>query len=91
MEDTNKELERLQRELLAEEDPLDEELYALLDDDELPTQEALPQEPIPEPAPAANTDEARQNKLVTGLMIAASALCCGIIGVLIYWLANFVR
>ncbi len=86
MDDTNKELERLQRELLAEEDPLDdEELYALLSDNEPVQEEEIFEEP------EAEEEAPRQNKLVIGLMIAASALCCGIIGVLIYWLVNFVR
>ena len=36
-----------------------------------------------------DSDEERKDGLTVGLMITACALCVGIIGVMIYWLENF--
>ena len=110
-DDTKQELERLERELLAqepEEDVLDDAVIrelmeetepAFEDPDFIHTQrkkmvycnysndygrdlkqfaESGGQEP-----------EKKEDKLLIGLMIAASGLCLGIIGVLIYWLVAY--
>ncbi len=110
MEDTNKELERLERELLAEEtDPLeDAELMALLKEDTAPafddptdfghTDEPVRnfsndygQEQVPEKEPEADTLKKKDDKVIIGLLITASALCLGILGVLVYWMEAFIR
>ncbi len=106
MEDTNQELERLEKELLAVEDPLaDEELFALLNDEPAPAfdapediQEA--QEPAyrnysnnygQTPGEASEVTASKDDKVVIGLLITASALCLGILGVLVYWMEHFIR
>lgn len=43
-------------------------------------------EPQPEEAPVDEQTKKRDDKIVIGLMIAACALCLGILGLLIYWL-----
>lgn len=43
-------------------------------------------EPEPEEAPVDEQTKKRDDKIIIGLMIAACALCLGILGVLIYWL-----
>ena len=118
MKDTNKELDRLERELLADCKPVtDEEVDSILDDALLREILAEGKEPafadpdkIREPAepmtycnysndygrdisdPAENGGEEKMakkkksDKVLIGLMITASALCLGIIGLLIYWL-----
>ena len=43
----------------------------------------------PEEAPVDEQTKKRDDKIVIGLMIAACALCLGILGVLIYWLVAF--
>ena len=108
MDDKQKELERIQKALLAEEEdqPLedilnDEELNALLNDEPAPAFDD-PEE-IRDPKrqgyqnfannygndPKEETEEDRKalnEKVILGLMITASVLCLGIIGVLGYWL-----
>lgn len=124
MEDTQKELQRLEQELLADEVPEEKESIdsedIFLDDDllrEVMAADAAPafEDPdkIHEPAEpmvycnysndygkdlqgSAEADEAEQakkknDKVIIGLMIAASGLCVGIIGILIYWLAAFLN
>ena len=46
-------------------------------------------EPAPEEAPVDEQTKKRDDKIILGLMIAACALCLGIVGLLIYWLAAF--
>lgn len=121
MEDTRKELERLEQELLADEEMTltEKELDELfLDDDllrEVMEEDAAPafEDPdkIHEPAEpmvyynysndygkdlqeaadagAEETAKKKNDKLIMGLMITASALCLGIVGILIYWLEAF--
>lgn len=108
MEDTQKELERLQKELLAEEpDILDDKvLEELLKEPEPafddPDEIHDSQEPMAyrnysndygrdaqEEAPAA--EQKKEDKVLIGLMITASVLCVGILGVLTYWLAVFLK
>lgn len=115
MEDTRKELERIQNELLKDETVSleellqDEELNALLQE---PTEPAFDDpEKIHDPrqpmvyqnyanqygsAEKKAQEESRMarrkqkdDKIIVGLMITASALCLGIIGVLAYWLTVF--
>ena len=122
MKDTNEELERLERELLAE-DPVDvadvlsqEEADVLLDeliaaetgpafDD--PDKIHEPEEPMvycnysndygrdlqefAEDSGVEDAKKKRQETVVLGLMITASCLSLGIIGVLCYWLAAFLK
>ncbi len=106
-DDTREELERIEKELLAEESELD----GILEDDIIrevlaePAFEDMdeikdPEEPLvycnysndygretEEPAP--EKQEAADDKVNIGLMIASSVLALGIIGVMIYWLAKF--
>lgn len=108
MEDTSKELERIQKELLKEDTVSLDELLA---DEELNALLSEPEEQIPEKAEQlvyhnfANgygscgekaEEDARMgrkkkkdDRVILGLMITASALCLGIIGVLAYWLTVF--
>lgn len=119
MEDTQKELERLEKELL-EEQPQEDGVDVILDDEllwEIIAEGATPAfedpETIHEPAepmvycnysndygkdlqaePKDLEEETaakkkRSDKLIIGLMIAASALCVGIMGILIYWWEAF--
>lgn len=122
MKDTNEELERLERELLAEE-PIDaadvlslEEADVLLD--ELLAEDAVPAFDDPDKIHApkepmvycnysndygrdlqdfANDSgleaarKKRQEAVVLALMITASCLCLGILGVLCYWMVTFLR
>ncbi len=109
--DREQELERLEKELLAQEreedileDPvilevLQEAGPAFEDPDVIHT----PKEPmvycnysndygrdLKNFAESGGQEEKKtEDKLVTGLMIAASCLCLGIIGVLIYWLVAY--
>lgn len=106
MDERNEELERIQKELLAEEDTVsledileDEELNALLNEKpepafDDPEQITEPEGEMPynnfangygEPA-RQEQQAAQRDKVLMGLMIAASALSLGIIGILIYWL-----
>ena len=96
MEDTRKELERLERELLAEEE-IGEIPELALDDLEEPVaysndsndySEEL-QEFAETGGEEATGKEKKNDKAIIGLMITASVLCLGIIGVLIYWLEVF--
>lgn len=121
MEDTRKELERLEQELLADEAMTltEKELDELfLDDDllrEVMAEDAAPafEDPdkIHEPAEpmvycnysndygkdlrktadasVEETAKKKNDKVIMGLMIAASVLCVGIIGIMIYWLEAF--
>ena len=121
MDERNKELERIQKELLAQEDTIpleelsvddilaDEELGALLSEKKEPAFEDPDQICDPEgemrynnfandygkntEADGDEEDEAlraaRNEKIQIGLMIAACALCLGIIGILIYWINMF--
>ena len=110
MEDTNKELERLQRELLAEEsDDLDELLADFLDEPtpafDDPEKIYEPEEPMvycnysndygkdlkefAENGGDMKKKKKKDDKVLIGLMITASVLCLGILGVLIYWLETF--
>ena len=112
-DDTKQELERLERELLAQE--LEEDI---LDDVGMPeliqeTEPAFedpdfihfPMEPmiycnysndygrdLKQFAESVGQEpEKKEDKLLVGLMITASGLCLGIIGVLIYWLVAYLR
>lgn len=105
MEDTRKELERLERELLAEEAPVEEEGIdgpAFDDPEEIyDSEEPMVycnysndygkelQEFAETGGEEATGKEKKNDKAIIGLMITASVLCLGIIGVLIYWLEVF--
>ncbi len=113
MEDTNKELERIEKELLAmeteppveEADPLaDAELYALLKEDvepafDDPSDFRDTDEPVrnfsndygESPEPEVDGKKKKDDKIIIGLMIGASALCLGILGILVYWMEAFIR
>ncbi len=108
MENTNKDLDWLQEQLLAEEDPLDDEqLYALLKEDpepafDDPADYREPKDPhiyrnysnaygAEAPESQTNRQKERDDKTIIGLMITASALCLGILGVLVYWMEAFIR
>ncbi len=94
MEDTRKELERIQEELLRDETV---SLDDILNDLELNNllREPAKQEPAvilaQEPAEEKSEDtmsrrKKKDDKVLIALMATASALCLGIIGVLAYWL-----
>lgn len=109
MEDTNKELERLQQELLAEESNDLDELLADFLEEPLPAfddPEKIydPKEPMVYcnysndygkdlQEFAENGDDMKKkkkdDKTLIGLMLTASVLCLGILGILIYWLEEF--
>ena len=104
MDDQQKELERIQKALLADEDERNPDT----DRQNTPTdRRSKPAFENPEeirdpqhqgyrnfannygrtdPPPKAEEKTGSNDKLVLGLMVAASALCLGIIAVLIYWL-----
>ena len=108
MEDTRKEMERIQRGLLTDEETAmsldeilaDEELNALLN--EKPAEPAFddpekihdPREPLVYnnfandygAPPVSDSKKRRDDSVVVGLMITASVLSLGIIGILSYWL-----
>ncbi len=103
--DTQKELERLESELLTEAEELTEEdLLADLDLEGIFDELAEPVE-VPEHAAYSNypndySDELQDfaeppekqyfsDKLTIGLMLTACGLCLGIIGVMLYWLNTF--
>lgn len=107
MEDTRKELERIQRGLLSEEEEslslddilADEELNALLQERTEPAfddPEKIhdPKEPMVYnnyandygTPPAEDRRKKKNDRVIVGLMITASVLCVGIIGILGYWL-----
>ena len=110
-DDTKQELERLERELLAqepEEDVLDDAVIRELMEETEPAFEDpdfihTPREPmvycnysndygrdLKQFAESGGQEpEKEEDKLLIGLMIAASGLCLGIIGVLIYWLVAY--
>ncbi len=140
-DDREQELERLEKELLAEEpedDLLADMPISLLENDtvledifpaeealspcEEPNEEIAPEEELLTPdgeenlpeeaeeiAPPAEggkyegkfmkktkkkptkADQKREDKWLIGLMIAASFLCVGILGVLIYWMEAFLK
>ena len=108
MKDTQKELDRLEQELLAEE-PVEEEtvktdeelLEEILEELTEPADEQIPKEKdaysnyandygeeLKAFAESGETEpeKKRNDKLLIGLMITASLLCAGIIGILVYWL-----
>lgn len=69
---------------------------------EVPAPEELPEEPIPDISAdmeaeilAARGETTkmlrRENRWLVGLMLLASLLCVGIIGMLIYWLEVFLK
>ncbi len=104
-------LERIQKELLDEEETIslddileDEELNALLNEKPVPAFEDPEQICEPEGEMQYNNyangygeseqeeedqeeQEKKRDKVLIGLMITASVLCLGILGILIYWLA----
>ena len=107
MEDTQKELERIEQELLdelfKEAEPEQETAPAFDDPDKIHD----PKEPMvycnfsndygKELEDFAQTGEEdtedlqkKHDKTIIGLMIAVSVLCVAILGVLIYWLENFI-
>ena len=110
-DDTKQELERLERELLAqepEEDVLDDAVIRALMEETEPAFEDpdfihTPREPmvycnysndygwdLKRCAESGGQEpEKKEDKLLIGLMIAASGLCLGIIGVRIYWLVAY--
>ncbi len=78
-----------------EDDLLDAELYALLREDPVPEEE-YDDEPEDYDGYADDEEEPaedapRRDRTIIGLMITASILCAGIVGMLVYWLAEFVR
>lgn len=131
MEDTREELERLEQELLAEEqvdaneqllDELIREVKAEVDEDDIFLDDAILREVLPEDAAPAFEDpdkihepeeliysnfandygkdmqdeeaeaqaqKAAEDRLHIILMITASVLSLGIIGILLYWLVAF--
>ncbi|MBE6975042.1 MAG: hypothetical protein E7436_06090 [Ruminococcaceae bacterium] len=99
MDDQQKELERLQKALLAEEDDRDPDTVtgrrpkpAFDDPEEIRDPQRRGYRNYAnnygrtDPPPKAEEKTGSNDKLVLGLMVAASALCLGIIAVLIYWL-----
>ena len=119
MEDTRKELERLEKELLTEDElPVpftdddvflnDDLLREVLAEDKEPAFQDPdkiyePEEPMEyynysndygkEPRQEAQLmkKQKRNENAIIGLMITASVLCLGIIGILIYWLEVFFK
>ena len=115
MEDTQKELERLEKELLEEEEAdVDKAVDEILLDEDLlrviMTADAEPAfddpDKIHEPeGPMVyrnfsndygndqqaddQAEQKKKDKTIIGLMIAASCLCLGIMGILLYWLLTF--
>lgn len=108
MENTNKELERIQNELLAEEDAslddilADAELNDLLQEEPEPAfddPEKIhdPKDPLvyqnyandygAQEQEAAAEIRKKDDTVIVALMITASALCLGILGILGYWLS----
>ncbi len=100
-DDTREELERIEKELLAEDAPT----QVLPDTDEVDQmiKELLAEPAFDDPDRIHDPEEPlvycnysndygrdlkkkREDKILTGLMITASVLCLGIIGILIYWL-----
>ena len=96
MEDTRKELERIEQELLAEEE-IGENPELALDDPEEPVAYSNDSndysEELQEFAETGGQENLREKKkndrVIMGLMITACFLCLGILGVLIYWLEVF--
>ena len=110
-DDTKRELERLERELLAQEpedDILNDAVIRELMRETEPAFEDpdiihTPKEPmvycnysndygrdLKQFAESGGQEpEKKEDKLLVGLMITASCLCLGIIGVLIYWLVAY--
>ena len=107
MQNTNKELERIQNELLAEEDISLDDLLADAELNDLLSEPAIPAfddpDKIHDPAQplvyqnyandyGAQEQEAdaqlrkKDDTVVMALMITASVLCLGILGILGYWL-----
>ena len=121
MKDTQEELDRLEQELLKDQQIDPEFLSELLEDPEETPEPAFddpdtiydPEEPMvycnysndyggdagaenqEKPAPdgqaVSKEKVTKDNHIIMGLMIAVSALCAGIIGVLIYWMVVFLR
>ena len=102
--DTQAELDRLEREIWREDKDLTEILEddVLKDLDEILAQEAAEQaaqkpvstfvpdeEEDEEEEDEAEEEEDNKDRLTIGLLIAANALCVALIGVMIYWLENF--
>lgn len=103
--DTQAELDRLEREIWREDKDLSDILAddVLKDLDEILEQEAAEKAANQPAAPEHIEDEEdyddyedeedypdeKKDGLTIGLLITASALCVGIIGVMIYWLENF--
>jgi len=100
MDETQKELERIDRELAALEKEAQEHAVPHPPVEEVSAPEAAAAEEVTESeaAPADLTELSarraevaaqRDNKTIMSLMILASVLCLGIISVLIYWLEAF--
>ena len=102
--DTQAELDRLEREIWREDKDLTEILEddVLKDLDEILAQEAAEQaaqKPVSTFVPDEEEDdeeeyedeeeEGNKDGLTIGLLITACALCVAVIGVMIYWLENF--
>ena len=105
MEDTRRELERIERELLAEEErELPDDMDGPAFDD--PEKIYDPKEPMVYcnysndygkdlknfAENGGEEDMSKKNKkdkTIIGLMVTASVLCLGILGILIYWLEVF--
>ena len=96
MEDTRKELERIEQELLADEE-ITEIPEPALDDPAEPMAYSNYAndygEELQEFAETGGQESLRKKKkndrIIIGLMITACLLCLGILGVLIYWLEVF--
>lgn len=115
MKDTQEELDRLEQELLADEElseeniELDEDLLTEVMEEfsepafDAPEKIRIPAEGVvysnfandygedlEHLAATGETETKKKNdKVIIGLMITASVLCLGIIGILVYWLNAF--
>ena len=97
--ETQEQLDRLEREIWGE----DQDLSDIIADDVLSDVDALlaqenAKNPPKTPPQQDEDDEDEEDEyeetddhdgLTIGLLLTASALCVGIIGVMIYWLENF--
>jgi len=103
MDDTQQELQRLEQELLDEslQQPIRDKKPAFEDPEKLRVPETdmvyhnfsnnYGKETEEGKKAAYAAAKKKNEQIILGLMIAASVLCVGIIGVLIYWLEVFFR
>ena len=71
---------------------LEEELYAIPEEpEEIPVSTVNDGDTMKKSAKKTKNGKKQEDKVVIALMIVASFLCLGIIGVLIYWLEAFLQ